>query len=71
MDSTITATPEDKSPNDTSAEVMKVPSETEQLISELFNLKLTLKNPEASSLKKQLASKRYDKILKKLTRNFR
>lgn len=71
MNSTSTATPENASPDDTSAEIMKVPSETEQVISELFNLKLTLKNPQASSLKKQLASKRYDKILKKLMRGFK
>lgn len=65
MDNKSTAGPQYRPENDTSsgAEFMTHDNETKNLVMKLFELKAVMKSKESSQLKKELAKKKYDKML--------
>lgn len=58
--------------NDTSgAEFMTHDNETKNLVMKLFELKAVMKSKESSQLKKELAKKKYDKMLLNIVKGYR
>jgi hypothetical protein len=72
MNTHNTVTPEKAPENDTSgAEFITHDQTTKNLVVKLFELKAIMKSKDSSQLKKELAKKKYDKMLMNIVKGYR
>jgi len=73
MNDESTVGPQFRPENDTSsgAEFMTHDNHTKHLVMKLFELKAIMKSKDSSQLKKELATKKYDKMLSNIVKGYK